>query len=82
MPYRSSEARAQRSVKVWGGDLRVASMTLQKWRDEDLPQLAVKAFNWTGPRLTGCDFTVSEVLNRLHHVLGTGPFVDEETASS
>jgi hypothetical protein len=61
-------------------------MTLQKWRDEDLPQLAEEGFragvNWTGPRLVGWDFTVPEVLNRLDHVLGTGPLTKTETAGS
>ncbi|WP_436535709.1 DUF2750 domain-containing protein [Actinoplanes sp. HUAS TT8] len=84
MPYWSSKARAQRAVEVWGGDLRVASMTLQKWRDEDLPQLAEEGLragiNWTGPRLTGWDFTVAETLNRLDQALGTGRFAKDEPA--
>ncbi|WP_204299686.1 DUF2750 domain-containing protein [Actinoplanes campanulatus] len=84
MPYWSSKARAQRAIKVWGGDLRVASMTLEKWRDEDLPQLAEEdlrvGINWTGPRLTGWDITVSEALNRLDQALGTGRFAEDGTA--
>ena len=67
-------------------DLRVASMTLQKWRDEDLPRLVEEGLragiNWTGPRLVGWDLTVAEVLNRLDYVLGAGPFVKEEPARS
>nr|WP_071808555.1 cyclic-phosphate processing receiver domain-containing protein [Couchioplanes caeruleus] len=59
-------------------------MILQKWRDDDLPQLAEEGLqagiNWTGPRLTGWDFTVPEVLNRLDQVLGTGLFVEDETS--
>jgi Protein of unknown function (DUF2750) len=85
MPYWSSKARARRAIEVWGGDLRVASMTLQKWRDEDLPRLAEEGLragiNWTGPRLTGWDFTVPEALNRLDQVLGTDRFAEDETAS-
>ncbi|UQU67559.1 DUF2750 domain-containing protein [Couchioplanes caeruleus] len=84
MPYWSSEVRAQRAVSVWGGDLRVASMTLQTWRDQDLPQLAEEGLraglNRTGPNLVGWDFTVAETLNRLDRALGAGPYAKHETA--
>ncbi|WP_199514655.1 DUF2750 domain-containing protein [Nucisporomicrobium flavum] len=82
MPYWSSEVRAQRAVRVWGGDLRVASMTLQTWREQDIPQLAEEGLrvglNWTGPNLVGWDFTVAETLNRLDCALGARPHARRE----
>ena len=61
-------------------------MTLQKWRDEDLPLLAEEGLragiNWTGTRLVGWDFTVPEVLNRLDHALDTGQFAEKRAAGS
>ncbi|WP_203702804.1 DUF2750 domain-containing protein [Asanoa iriomotensis] len=78
MPYWSSEARAQRAAGIWGGDLRAVSTTLEPWRDEHLPRLAREGcrvgINWTGPRLTGWDFTVPEVLNRIAHAMREGPY--------
>ena len=73
MPYWSSQARARRAAHVWGGSLRAVSLSLETWRTEELPTLADPGFlvgiNWTGPRLVGWDFTVSEVLNRPTHAL-------------
>lgn len=67
--YWSSRARAERAAEIWGNGLRVESFTLDFWRGEELPALAGEGFrvgiNWTGPRLTGWDFAVDEVLNRL-----------------
>jgi hypothetical protein len=83
LPYWSSQARAQRAVKIWGGGLRAASVPLGTWRGEDLPELAAEDYligvNWTGPRLVGWDFTVPEVLNRLAHALREGPYADDNT---
>ncbi len=76
-PYWSSEARAQRAAALWGSQVRVMSMPLDHWRNAALPDLAMDDFrvgtNWSGQRLTGWDFTVDEVLNRLAHALGTHP---------
>jgi hypothetical protein len=78
MPYWSSRPRAQRAADIWGSDLRPASLPLERWRDDDLPELADEGYhvgiNWTGPRLVGWDFTVPEVLNRLAHALNEGPY--------
>ena len=56
-----------------GGSLRAVSLSLETWRTEELPTLADQGLrvgiNWTGPRLVGWDFTVSEVLNRPTHAL-------------
>ncbi|MEU4626918.1 DUF2750 domain-containing protein [Actinoplanes sp. NPDC023801] len=83
MPYWSSRARAQRAADVWGSDLRPVSVSLEAWRDVDLPDLVDEGYqvgiNWTGSRLTGWDFTVAEVLNRLAHALREGPYSDEES---
>ncbi|WP_344649169.1 DUF2750 domain-containing protein [Cryptosporangium japonicum] len=82
MPYWSSRARAQRAAAVWGGDLRPASLTLETWRTSELPSLDAEGYrvgvNWTGPRLTGWDFSVNEVLNRLAHALREGPYADAD----
>lgn len=77
MPYWSSRARAQRAADIWGQGLRPVLISLAVWRDSDLPDLAAGGYrvgiNWTGPRLVGWDFAVTEVLNRLAHVLREGP---------
>lgn len=77
-PYWSSEARAQRTATLLGSQFRVVSMPLDHWRDAALPDLAKDDFrvgiNWSGQRLTGWDFTVDEVLNRLAHALGEPPY--------
>jgi len=82
MPYWSSRARAQRAATIWGGDLRAVSVSLAAWRNEELPDLADGDFlvgiNWSGPRLLGWEFTVPEVLNRLDHALGEGPYADSD----
>jgi hypothetical protein len=53
-------------------------MPLDHWRNAALPDLAKDEFrvgiNWSGQRLTGWDFTVDEVLNRLAHALGEPPY--------
>ncbi|GAA2531781.1 DUF2750 domain-containing protein [Winogradskya humida] len=73
-PYWSSRARAQRAAALWGPEFRVGSMPLEHWRDAALPDLAKDDFrvgiNWSGQRLTGWDFTVDEVINRLSHAEG------------
>lgn len=83
MPYWSSRARAQRAADVWGNDLCPASISLETWRAVDLPDLAAEGcqvgINWTGSRLTGWDFTVAEVLNRLAHALCEGRYSTEES---
>jgi hypothetical protein len=52
-------------------------MPLDHWRNEALPDLAKDdvrvGINWSGTRLTGWDFTVDEVLNRLAHSRGAPP---------
>ena len=57
MPYWSSQARAQRAADIWGNDLRPVSLSLETWRDDELPELADEGYrvgiNWTGPRLVG-----------------------------
>ncbi|MEU0206624.1 DUF2750 domain-containing protein [Streptomyces canus] len=69
LPYWSTSARAQRAAKIWGHGLRVESMSLDAWRDRDLPEAAREGYmigiNWSGPRLVGWSFTPMEVLNRL-----------------
>jgi hypothetical protein len=78
VPYWSSEARANRAVAIWGAGLRTVSMPLRRWRVVELPGLAPEGLrvgiNWSGPRLTGWDFTVDEALNRLAHALGEPPY--------
>ncbi|WP_406274830.1 DUF2750 domain-containing protein [Actinacidiphila glaucinigra] len=73
-PYWSTAARAKRAAELWGGNLRVEPMTLDHWRDAELPVLAQEqllvGINWSGPRLVGWSFTVPEVINRLIHALG------------
>lgn len=80
-PYWSSQARAQRAAKTWGGGLRAIFVPLETWRSEELPELAAEDYligiNWTGPRLVGWDFTVPEVLNRLAHSLREGPYSED-----
>jgi hypothetical protein len=70
-PYWSSQPRAQRAARIWGPEFRTESMTLDFWRRSALPDLARDQFrvglNWSGPGLTGWDFTVDEVLRRLAH---------------
>lgn len=79
-PYWSSQARAQRAASIWGGGLWTVSVSVEGWRDNELPGLAdgdyLVGINWSGPRLVGWDFTVAEVLNRLAHALGEGPYAD------
>jgi uncharacterized protein DUF2750 len=81
LPYWSSKSRAQQAADIWGNGLRVVSMPLETWRTKDPPELADEGYqvgiNWTGPRLTGWDFTVAEVLNRLAHALREGPYADQ-----
>jgi hypothetical protein len=52
-------------------------MPLDPWRRSALPDLAKEDFrigiNWSGQRLTGWDFTVGEVVDRLIHALGEPP---------
>ncbi|GAA3781285.1 hypothetical protein GCM10022225_82100 [Plantactinospora mayteni] len=77
-PYWSSEARARRAANLWGPQFRAVSMPLDHWRSAALPDLAKDDFrvgiNWSGQRLTGWDFTVDEVINRLNHALGEPPY--------
>lgn len=85
-PYWSSLARADRAVSIWGGGLWAVSMSVEIWRDNELPDLADRDYrvgiNWSGPRLVGWDFTVTEVLNRLDHALGEGPYADSPAGHS
>ena len=66
---------------IWGGGLRAESVALDAWRSATLPELAdddyLIGINWTGPRLVGWEFTVAEVLNRLDHALGEGPYASD-----
>ncbi|MFE6975407.1 DUF2750 domain-containing protein [Streptomyces sp. NPDC057682] len=77
-PYWSSESRAEHAARVWGPSFGAVSMPLEHWRDAALPALAGEGLrvgiNWSGPRLTGWDFTVAEVANRLAHALGEPPY--------
>ncbi|MFF3416027.1 DUF2750 domain-containing protein [Streptomyces sp. NPDC002698] len=77
-PYWSSETRAQRAAQLWGPQFRAVSMSLDHWRSAALPDLAKDdlrvGINWSGSRLTGWDFTVGEVVNRLLHALGEPPY--------
>ncbi|MET7984402.1 DUF2750 domain-containing protein [Streptomyces sp. NPDC005281] len=77
-PYWSSETRAQRAAQLWGPQFRAVSMPLDHWRSAALSDLAEEdirlGINWSGQRLTGWDFTVSEVVNRLLHALGEPPY--------
>jgi hypothetical protein len=82
MPYWSSRTRAQRAAEVWGNDLRPGSVSLETWWNDDLPTLVDEGYrvgiNWTGPRLVGWDFAVSEVLNRLARALSESPYAEGE----
>ncbi|MDG4822014.1 DUF2750 domain-containing protein [Asanoa sp. WMMD1127] len=77
-PYWSTKARAQQAAERWGPEFRVVSMPLDHWRNAALPDLAADnvrvGINWSGPELTGWDFTVDEVRNRLAHALGEPPY--------
>jgi hypothetical protein len=81
LPYWSTASRAARAARQWGGELRVESMPLDRWRHVTLPGLERDGLhigiNWSGPRLVGWDFTVPEVLNRLAHALGDGPYAKD-----
>jgi hypothetical protein len=56
---------------------------LDAWRIAALRELAdddyLIGINWTGPRLVGWEFTVAEVLNRLDHALGEGPYAADSS---
>jgi hypothetical protein len=69
VPYWSTLARARRAAETWGQGLRAESLSLDTWRERELPQVArdglLVGINWTGRRLAGWDFTVEEALNRL-----------------
>ncbi|MFB8757033.1 DUF2750 domain-containing protein [Streptomyces nigra] len=77
-PYWSSEARAQRAAELWGPAFRAVPMPLDHWRSAALPDLAEDdlrvGINWSGPRLTGWDFTVADVVNRLAYALAEPPY--------
>ncbi|MGW2595613.1 DUF2750 domain-containing protein [Streptomyces sp. NPDC001515] len=77
-PYWSSASRADHAARVWGPSFGAVSLPLEHWRDAALPALAEEGIrvgiNWSGPRLTGWDFTVAEVANRLSHALGEPPY--------
>ncbi|MGW4083276.1 DUF2750 domain-containing protein [Streptomyces sp. NPDC004822] len=77
-PYWSSEARAQRAAELWGPAFRAVPMPLDHGRSAALPDLAEDdlrvGINWSGPRLTGWDFTVTDVVNRLAHALAEPPY--------
>jgi hypothetical protein len=53
-------------------------MPLAVWRETELPGCErdglLIGINWSGPRLVGWEFTVPEVLNRVAHALGDGPY--------
>jgi hypothetical protein len=84
-PYWSSQARAQRAAAIWGCGLWTVSASVETWRDDALPDLADVDYrvgiNWSGPRLVGWDFTVAQVLNRLAHALGEGPYAGTDGGS-
>ncbi|MFJ4758610.1 DUF2750 domain-containing protein [Streptomyces sp. NPDC088763] len=73
----SSEVRAQRAAQLWGPAFRAVPMPLDHWRGAALPDLAEDdlrvGINWSGPRLTGWDFTVADVVDRLAHALAEPP---------
>ncbi|MDT0487450.1 MULTISPECIES: DUF2750 domain-containing protein [Streptomyces] len=79
-PYWSSKTRAQRAAQLWGPQFRAVSMPLDHWRSAALQDLAKDDFrvgiNWSGQRLTGWDFTVADVVNRLVHALDESPGTD------
>ncbi|MEV4134095.1 hypothetical protein AB0J72_18230 [Dactylosporangium sp. NPDC049742] len=68
----------ERAFPYWSSEFRPVSMALETWRTRELPDLAKDNFrigiNWSGPRLTGWDFTPDEVVSRLAHALGEPPF--------
>lgn len=74
VPFWSTAARTNRAAKLWGGNLRVECLTLDHWRNAELPDLAdeqlLVGINWSGPRLVGWSFTVPEVINPLTRALG------------
>jgi hypothetical protein len=84
VPYWSSQARVDRAVAIWGPRFRAVSMPLRHWREVELPSLATEGLrvgiNWSGKRLTGWDFSVEEVCNRLSHALGEPPYDDPAAA--
>ncbi|MET7497617.1 DUF2750 domain-containing protein [Streptomyces sp900116325] len=77
-PYWSSETRAQHAAQLWRPQFRAVSMPLDHWPGAALPDLAKDDFrvgiNWSGQRLTGWDFAVGEVVNRLIRALGAPPY--------
>ncbi|MFG2468965.1 DUF2750 domain-containing protein [Streptomyces canus] len=79
-PYWSSKTRAQRAAQLWGPQFRAVPMPLGHWRSAALPDLAMDGFlvgiNWSGQRLTGWDFAVGDVVDRLVHALDESPGTD------
>lgn len=77
-PYWSTEARAKHAAVLWGPQFGAVSMPLPHWRNAALQDPAKDGLrvgiNWSGPHLTGWDFTVDEVLHRLAHVLREPPY--------
>ncbi|MFG3243062.1 DUF2750 domain-containing protein [Streptomyces sp. NPDC048157] len=77
-PYWSSKTRAERAAQLWGPQFRAVSMPLDHWRSAALPDLAKDdvrvGINWSGQHLTGWDFTVGEVVNRLIRALVEPPY--------
>ncbi|MFJ3640502.1 DUF2750 domain-containing protein [Streptomyces sp. NPDC090108] len=69
LPFWSTSARAHRTAKIWGHELRVESMPLDIRCEQVLPDAAQDGpaigINWSGPRLVGWSFTSPEVLHRL-----------------
>ncbi|MGX6606637.1 DUF2750 domain-containing protein [Micromonosporaceae bacterium Da 78-11] len=77
-PYWSTRARAQRAARIWGPEFQAEPMPVAQWRARALPDLDKDGYRvgiiWSGPRLTGWDFTVPEVLNRLAYAFGEPPY--------
>ncbi|SDX36579.1 Protein of unknown function [Amycolatopsis xylanica] len=69
LPYWSTQARAARAAKVWGGGLKPASLPLAHWVERELAGIEKDGFlvglNWSGPGMTGFALTAREVLARL-----------------
>ncbi|MFF2205570.1 DUF2750 domain-containing protein [Streptomyces sp. NPDC058145] len=84
LPYCSTSARAQRAAEIWGHGLPVETMSLDAWRDRDLPDAAREGYmigiDWSGLRLVGWSFTPMEVLNRL--AVGDWPTAPDNTERS